>query len=273
MEKIDFSDLVEDMGEDGPEKTPILEKENPVEEVQKTEIKNGTEIIPVVSLVDWFSYNKELIFETSGIATLGLKLKGIGSSDYLVLTVPSPIKTDLDKRALILIPNPGNIYVLDLPPVFVKVSPTSITVISKIKDKAVKMYNTFSQKSVLVRNPTIDISICTIIDWSKLFDDMEGEAFIPYKVIQISKKEFEDTMQTKIDILDINEEKQISLLESKAPIEELIVKYYSQLQTQAATAKVWKDVARYLLSKQEFIFDVNHMIQIDRTLSILFTYM
>jgi hypothetical protein len=272
MEKIDFSDLVEDIGENEPEKTPILEKEEPIEEVQK-EVKNEIEIVPVISLVEWFSSNKELIFETSGIATLGLKLKGIYPDDYLVLTIPSPTNQDPEKRSLIVIPNPGNIYVLDLPPIFVKVSPTSITVISKLKDKAIKMYNTFSQKSVLVRNPTIEVSICTIVDWSRLFDDMEGEAFIPYKVVQISKKEFEDTMQVKLDILDINEEKQISLLESKAPIEELIVKYYSQLQTQAATAKTWKDVARYLLRKQELIFDVNHMLQIDKTLSILFTYM
>jgi hypothetical protein len=271
MENLDFFDLV------GSIEDYKVEEEENIEEIKtdkKEKIKSTTkyEVVSIISLGLWFEANKEEILKTSQIAIVPMKLRGISEEDFMIITIPSPTKNDPNKRSIILIQNPYNMYTLDFPPVFVKVSPTSLCIISNVKDNIFsKTYNALTQKNTNIRNPAVEISMCVSVDQNKVFST-EGKLLIPYNIKSISKKEFGISMQTKVEVSNINEERILDLLNSKAPIEDIIVKYYPQLQRQSAELKLWKDVVKHLSEKQNLLFDMPHLLQIDKTISTMFSY-
>jgi len=231
--------------------------------------------IQLTNLYDWWCSYKDSVAKSSKIFTVGLKLQGIEPSDYVVVTTPAlrggKTNDGEDRREINILSKPTLLFIPNLSPIDVKIFPTGIAIIYGLEDRVLKIYHALPQKSTIVRLPTIMATVCIPVDSASVIPDSEGQVYIPVNTAKFNKAEFGDNMSISLDLCkSMDSPTLLSGLDDPAPLEDLIIKKYSQLSSQSKDLRSCKDVISFLLKKQEGIFDIAHLYQIDDAIAFMF---
>jgi len=236
VDDLDFGDT------DQEEKEVNMEGVVDMASETQEETQDPTNTIPIINLHEWFTANSATF---PSIRLQQLQSDGVNPSEDLAVTIPHPAGGEyngLPKMRVKNIEDAHKIPVLNLPATSMDIFNSGYQIVYDYND------------NIVVKCYGVKTGLLAI------FCSKVGEQSIPYATSRVSKKDEELEIQENPDLAGIQAKLlQDADLEAVQLLYKQIVKHTDDLTTN-------NDVVEWLLTRQEEVTDVNHLLQIDKVI-------